>query len=324
MLFLVPILVFLGLGLVKVSQTKDVYASTGVIYVDDETLLAALTEVPGASGQWWKTPAELATEQMSSAFQTEGLVLTMAEAADMRTALDDGTATLGDLRGSLSVAPNGSNLVQVQASRHDPEEASRLADAAIVSFIDFVVDANLNESASAEKFLTGLVARYEGDVEDGRVALNDYLRSHPAVDPTSRPALEQTEIDRLTSAIDMADERYRDALGKLEDAQLANTSTRADVTQRLRLVDEPQTPSSPQDSMRGKAMTMAMFGSLGLLLSAAAVLAFALIDRSIRTAGDVTERLHTVALASLPEAPHMPSFEPAPDSIPRRSAVASS
>ena len=37
--------------------------------------------------------------------------------------------------------------------------------------------------------------------------------------------------------------------------------------------------------MRAKAMTMAMFGSLGFLLSAAAVLAGTLLDRSIRTAG---------------------------------------
>ena len=70
--------------------------------------------------------------------------------------------------------------------------------------------------------------------------------------------------------------------------------------------------------MRTSVLTMAMFGLLGFLLSAAAVLAATLLDRSIRTASDVAERLHVVALASLPKAPHMPSFEPTPDSIPQR------
>jgi uncharacterized protein involved in exopolysaccharide biosynthesis len=316
-LYLVPLVVFLCLGLVSVASTKDVYVSTGVLYVDDETLLAALTDVRGTSGgQWWKTPAELTSEQMESAFQTEGLVLTMAEAADLRTATDGGTATIDDLRSSLSVAPNGSNLVQVRAARRDPEESSRLANAAITSFIDFVVEANLSESSSAEKFLTELVAGYEDDVTAGREALNTYLRAHPTPDPASRPALEQTEIDRLTSAINTADQRYTDGLGKLEDAQLATAQTEADVSQRVRLVDEPQTPTAPQATVRDKAITMAMFGSLGLLLSAAAVLAGALLDRSIRTAADVTERLHSVALAALPDAPQPSAFHRAPDPIP--------
>jgi uncharacterized protein involved in exopolysaccharide biosynthesis len=248
----------------------------------------------------------------------------MAEEAGMRDALDDGTASIDDLRRSLSFAPNGSNLVEVRASRPVPDESPRLAAAAVASYIDFVVEANLSESSSAEAFLGGVVDGYDEKVAAARDALNTYLFSHPEPDAGSRPALEQTEIARLESAVEAAEERYTDALDKLEDAQLASAQTQADVSQRLRLVDEPQTPTAPQGSMRDKAMTMAMFGSLGFLLSAAAIVAGAVMDRSIRTTVDVTERLHSVALAALPEAPHKWSPELVePNPIPLRKASGS-
>lgn len=317
-LYLVPVVVFVALGLVSVSSTEDAYVSTGVVYVDDETLLAALTEVRGTSGQWWKTAAELTSEQMNSAFQTDGLVLAMAEEAGMEESLANGTATIDGLRRSVSVAPNGSNLVQVRASRPVPEESSKLAAAALASFIDFVVESNLSESSSAEAFLVDLVAKYEGDVVEARGRLDTYLQLRPDPEAGSRPALEQTEIDRLRSDIETAEERYKDALDKLEDAQLASAQTRADVSQRFRVVDEPQTPAAPVGSLRETAMTLAMFGSLGVALSAAAIVAGALLDRSIRHDADVTERLRSVTLAALPEAPQPPARPLEQDSTPLR------
>lgn len=306
LLYLVPVAVFLALGVASVWSTEDEYVATGVVYVDDETLLATLTEVRAASGQWWKSAAELASEQMTSAFQTDGLVLAMAERAGMEQALADGTATIGDVRRSVSVAPNGSNLIQVRAARAVPEESSKLAAAAVDSFIDFVIESNLSESSSAETFLAGLVGKYEQDVAQARGALDTYLQLRPGPESGSRPALEQTEIDRLQSAIQTAEERYKNAIGKLEGAQLASAQTRADVSQRFRVVDEPQTPTAPVSSLRETAMTLAMFGLLGVALSATAVVAAALLDRSIRNVGDVTERLHSVVLAALPEASPAP------------------
>ena len=318
-LYLVPIVVFLGLGFMSVTNTKDVYASTGVVYVDDETLLAALTGVGGAERPvLGRRQHQVVSEQMSSAFQTEGLVRSMAEEAGMTTALEDGTATIGSLRGSLSFAPSGSNLVHVRASTAEPRgvipvghgcrrELHRLRG---------------RGQPERERLRRGVPRRARAAVRrrgGGRERGPQLLPSIPSqtLPSATRPAVEQAAIDRLRSAVDTANVRHTDALDKLENARLATAQTRADVSQRLQLVDEPQTPSAPQGSMRAKAITMAMFGSLGFLLCAAAVLAGTLIDRSIRTAADVTERLRTVALASLPEAPHMPSFEQAPDSIPR-------
>ena len=90
-LYLVPIVVFLGLGFMSVSNTKDVYVSTGVIYVDDETLLAALTAwaAPSGQGGYRRQPSGQRADER--AFQTEGWSVTMAEQADMRTALEDGS-----------------------------------------------------------------------------------------------------------------------------------------------------------------------------------------------------------------------------------------
>ena len=101
-LYLVPMVIFLGLGLMSVTGTKDTYVSTGVVYVDDESLLASITGVGSPSGQGYQTPAEVISEQMSSAFQTDGLVRSLAEQAGMTAALEDGTATIGGLRGALA------------------------------------------------------------------------------------------------------------------------------------------------------------------------------------------------------------------------------
>ena len=308
-LYLVPMVVFLGLGFMSVTSTKDTYVSTAVVYVDDQSLLATITGVGGPSGGGFQTPAQVVSEQMNSAFQTEGLVRSVAEEAGVTAALEDGTMTIGDLRGALSFAPSGSNLVHVGASSPNPEESSGLATAAVASFIDFVVEANLSESAAAEEFLVELVQRYQAEEAAATTGLNTYLQSHPDAPGRARPTVEQAAIDSLRSAIATANGRYTDALDKLENARLATAQTRGDVAQRLQVVDEAQTPSAPQGSMRAKVLTMAMFGLLGFLLCAAAVLAGTLLDRSIRTATDVAERLHVVALASLPKAPHMPSFE---------------
>ena len=286
-LYLVPMVIFLGLGLMSVTGTKDTYVSTGVVYVDDESLLASITGVGSPSGQGYQTPAEVISEQMSSAFQTDGLVRSLAEQAGMTAALEDGTATIGGLRGALSFAPSGANLIHVGASTQNPEESSRLATAAVASFIDFVVEANLSESAAAEEFLTELVQRYQGEEAAASKSLDTYLLSHPDPPTGARPTVEQAAIDSLRSAVATANGRYTEALDKLENARLATAQTRGDVSQRLQVVDEPQTPSAPVGSMRTSVMTMAMFGSLGFLLSAAAVLAGTLLDRSIRTAADV-------------------------------------
>lgn len=320
-LYLIPMVVFVGLGFMSVMSTKDTYVSTGVVYVDEESLLATLTGVGGPSGGSYQTPAEVISEQMNSAFQTEGLVRSMADQAGMASALKDGSVTIGGIRGALSFVPSGSNLVYVQASTQNPEESSRLATAAVASFIEFVVDARLSESAAAEEFLVELSKRYQAEEAAASQALTTYLKSHPDPAAGARSTVEQTAIDGLRSAVTTANGRYVDALGKLENARLATAQTRGDVSQRLQVVDEPQTPSASEGSMRAHVLTMVMFGSLGFLLSAAAVIAGTLLDRSIRTAADVAERLHVVALASLPKTPPMPSFEPSPDSIPHRAVA---
>ena len=114
------------------------------------------------------------------------------------------------------------------------------------SFIDFVVEANLSESAAAEGFLVELVKRYEGEKAAASEGLDSYLQSHPDPAAGARPTVEQAAIDGLRSAVTTADGRYTDALNKLENARLATAQTRGDVAQRLQVVDPPQTPSLPR------------------------------------------------------------------------------
>ena len=98
-----------------------------------------------------------------------------------------------------------------------------------------------------------------------------------------RPDNEQLDITRLQGDLTQAQDRYNGALDKSLSAQLSIEQATADVGQRLRLVDPPDT-SFRQSRLKKSIMTFATFVALGILLMIGTVVVGTILDQSVRSA----------------------------------------
>ena len=190
--------------------------------------------------------------------------------------------------------------MSVGANTTDPVLSQRLATSTIDAFTQSVIDEDLSESAVAENFYEEVAQLYDGRVEEAKQALDDYLLEHPEPSVGARPAAEQTQVDRLSDAVERVEVQYLDALSKAEDARLITEQARVDIAQRLRVIDPPQLPSVPMSGMRAAAMTIATFLVLGLMLSAGTVVVAAFLDKSIQSPADVRANLGFKIVAPVP------------------------
>ena len=66
--------------------------------------------------------------------------------------------------------------------------------------------------------------------------------------------------------------------------------------------DEPQVPAGPEPRLKKAALTLVLFGVLGIMLTLASVVISATLDRTIRLPNDVTGKFGLDVLAVVPDA----------------------
>jgi uncharacterized protein involved in exopolysaccharide biosynthesis len=184
----------------------------------------------------------------------------------------------------------------------DPTVAQLLADSTIQAFIQWIVDADISESTAAEEFFTEQLEGYQTALNAARLALSSYLQLHPAPAQGQRPDEQETEIARLDADIDQVQARLTEALTKREEARLSIQQTTRDISQRLQVVDSPQTPSGPLPRLKNAVFTAFIFLAVGIFLSLVTLVVGTLIDQTIRSAADVKDRLGARLLAVVPDA----------------------
>jgi hypothetical protein len=294
-------MVILGvLGFLSVSGTKSKFQSTGTFNVETSTVLSNLS---GTNDQTFgETPASTTSKQINSTLQTDQFVKDIAARAGLDQALQSGRISTQWIRSSLTSVTNGANIVTVVAVNEDPQVAQRLAQATIDAFVQSVVDSASSQSTAAVSFFAELIKTYQSGVDNAQKALNDYVTGHPAPAFGQRPEDEQAEINKLNSDITQAQTSYNNAVSKSQDAQLSTEQTKADVGQRLRLIDAPKVPVAPQPKMKKMIFSFATFLVLGLILTIGAVTLATVLNRTFLSAADVKDRLANVRLlAVVPE-----------------------
>jgi uncharacterized protein involved in exopolysaccharide biosynthesis len=298
-LYLVPVLLLAVVGAATVAGAKGSFKSIGTFNVESSTVLSTLSGNTQNFG--FDTPAVATTKRINSMLQTDSFVKDIATKANLDGALTSGQITLGQIRSSLGTAANGANLVQVVASYRDPVVAQQLAKATIDAFVQGVIDSASSQGTAAVTFFSGQLKTDQATVDQARQALDDYQGSHPAPAIGTRPVDEQSQINRLSDAVTQAQAGYNTTLSKSQDAQLTIEQTKADVGNQLSLVDSPALPTAPESKLKSSILSFATFVALGILLSAGAVFVGTLFDHSLRTVGEVRERLGVPALAVVPD-----------------------
>ena len=289
-LYALPAIAIALLGLYVGLSKSDEYRSVGTVSVSSETFLGNLSDVRSTDFRF-ESAAGATSRQFNELMQTDGFAELVAETAGLRNALASGAIAIPDVRSNVFATATGDTLMSVVALSNDPEVARRLAESSIVTFKNWVTDAEIGASGAAETFFDDLLESYEIEVEAASEELTTYLLDHPApLDPRdTRDTAEQLEIERLNAQLGRAQERLDSTLDKKEAARQAARESSADIDQRLQVVDAPQAPSQPENGLKQLATNLIMYGILGALVSIAAVAFGCVLNRSILSVSDLDE-----------------------------------
>ncbi|MCA9873790.1 MAG: lipopolysaccharide biosynthesis protein [Ardenticatenaceae bacterium] len=305
-LYLLPIVLTSALAVFYFLHEKPTYYAQGVLYVQNESYLASLTNVRDNSASWWVTAAQTASQDLNELLQTDAFVRAFIQQTDLEADMGEGQTAVKKLidetRKSIRVYPLGENQIVVSATREEPEIAYQLVNAVVEGYLQWQINAQLSESETAQAFFNDVIKTYEAELSSARDEMKQYLETHPAPLRGDRPGGEVIEIDRLQGAIDLASTRYATALEKEESTRLAMAQIKSDARQKYFLIDAPRLPDKPNTSVKDIAIKSAIFLAAGFILSGAAIVGAAIIDRSLRLPIDVTHRLDLPVLSLVPDA----------------------
>ena len=165
-----------------------------------------------------------------------------------------------------------------------------------------VLDKELSGTEQASVFLQQQLDAAKQVLDAADAARDQFLTDNPVASEGDRPAQQQVRLDRLEVEVERAEARYTAALDALADAQFRADQAEIALQQRLSVQDEPQVPAGPEPRLKKAALTLVLFGVLGVMLTLASVVISATLDRTIRLPNDVTGKFGLDVLAVVPDA----------------------
>ena len=299
--YLVPFVAIFGLGLSSVASTPTEFKSEGVITTQNASLLSELTDVGTGTPFSFETAATLTSRKIASLMGTDAFARKVAEGAGVSTALESGAITLGAIRFAISTYPVGDDLLAVSATTIEPELSRRLVQSTIDTYIDEVIQVELTQAQTAETVLKSRLDRRQADLDEANGNLAQFVRDNP--EPAlggDRPFDEQVTMDQLAAAVERADTQFTETLTQYEAAQLVTEQTRAEVDQRIRVVDPPQSPLFAEPQRRATILKMALFTVLGALVSIALIAVVTALDHTVRREVDIEAQAGLAVVATVP------------------------
>lgn len=300
-LHLLPLILMLALGAATVASMTSQYSSVGTLRSTNESLLNDITAANNNQGFSFESAATLTSNQINELLRTEDFLDQVAEAAGVATTLEQGGLLRGEIRSAIAAFPDGDNLVRVSATTKFPELSQRLAQATIDSYIAAAVSSDTDQSASTEQFLTERVATAKAALDQANQAVDVFIDENPQLSTETMSIADQTALSRLQSDVARAEALYDASLAALNEAQLSSATAETVVNQRLTQLDDPEVPGEPEPRLRKAALTIILFGVLGVMLSLALVIVTATLDRTIRIPNDITARFGLDVLAVVPD-----------------------
>jgi uncharacterized protein involved in exopolysaccharide biosynthesis len=302
--YLLPIVLMVAVSGAYYKTLTPTYVSSGVLHVQGESLLSSLNAVSSGTAPYWMTPADVTVGELRDLLRTDAFTRAIIAQTDLEENMSRGAdavkETIEEVRSAIWVDPIGSNQVQVSAAHERPHIAQQLVLAASEAQIQWTINSQLNESEVAQGFFAELIQVYGSDLEVARQELKAYYETHPEPIRGDRPQIEQIEINRLQSAIDLTSSRYASALDKDENARLVRSQIESDSRQTHYLLDAPKLPDKPHTSRKEVALYMGIIVMAGVALSVVGIIGGALLDRSFRFPIDVRHGLYLPILATVP------------------------
>jgi uncharacterized protein involved in exopolysaccharide biosynthesis len=137
---------------------------------------------------------------------------------------------------------------------------------------------------------------------EAETALDQFLIDNPVESSEDRPPQQAVVEQRLQADVERAETRYSAALDTLDAAELNTARAEIELQQRLEVQDPPQLPGAEEPKLQKAALTLIVFGVLGVMLALASVVVAATLDRTIRLPNDITGKFGLDVLAVVPDA----------------------
>lgn len=305
-LYLLPIVLMGVAAAVYITLMPATYEVSGTLYIQNGNLLSSLTDIQ-KDGFSYVTPAQATMGELYQLLNAKAFLRAIVQKTDMEAKMgqDEETIakTIEEAKDAIWLQELGNNLVMVTAQHEMPRIAQQLADGTIETYIQWKINLNREESVAAQTFFTDLIKTYQAQVAPARQALDNYLRTHPKPLQGDRPDEESTDIKRLQSTIDSAEERLKRAEDQEESARLALAQAESTVRQSYFVVDAPSRPLTPERSKKELFVTLFMFIAAGFGISFLGIIGGALLDDSLRFPVDVIHGLQLPVLTMIRQAP---------------------
>lgn len=298
-LYLVPILLFVGLGVLQAKGIAKTYRSIGSVNVSSSTFLSDLTSVR-TPNVGYETPATKTARDMNERLGSDAFATTVATAARLGPALTSGAIDLDFVRTHVSASAAGDTLLQVSSTTDSAEVSQSLANALITSYTSYVLEVELSDSNTAKTFYEERISQDQAALETANTSLLNYLKANPAPSIGDRNEVQSVALTGLQEAVTTAQTGLNDDQSKLNEVQLKITSSQSDIDQRLSVADQPKVPQAAEPVKTRQAFALAIFALLGVLVVGIAVVIAALLDRVVRSAEDITTACGLEVVATIP------------------------
>ena len=299
-LFLLPIVLFAGLGVLQSTKTLEVYRSDGLLNVTSNPLVDDPV-IGGAPVQFWETPSDVTSRTLDEQLQTDAFVETVAEGAGLLDAVNTGFLELDVVRASVWASSSGSSLVTVSATWADPETSLALVQATVNGYQAYIADTVATEANEAVDFYTEQLAGYEADVQAAKDALTTFADALPELEDGEEMALaDSLELGQLTNEVQAAELKVTTTEENIENAQLNVRASRSEAGRSLTVVDPPELPTAPESTTIDRLITIVSYTVLGIAVAVAALLVSTVLDRSIVSHRDLVSLPGVSFVAAVP------------------------
>lgn len=304
-LYLLPIVLMAGVATVYTIQSPRMYISSGVLFVQKDSLLSTLVPI-GNSGFSWITPAQMTANELNELLRTEAFIRFIIQRTSLEEHMNEGPEEVEriifSVRQSIWVGAEGEKLMRFGARHQDPDIAYQLASSTIEAYTDWKLNADRRDSMVAQAFFASQLEPLQQELEAARTRLSDFIQAHPAPIRGERPEVEQMELDGLQAMVDQLSARVKETLDKEEAARLALSKAESEASQSYLVIDAPTLPREPSSSKKDLIMSFAIFIMIGVALTGGGIVGGMLLDRSIRFPVDVQHSLDLPVLAMVPNA----------------------
>jgi capsular polysaccharide biosynthesis protein len=299
-LYLLPLLLLIGVGVMQASRVTAQYRSVGVLNVASNPLLSDVSPLGGTGATSFETPSAATTRMINELLRTEVFVRSVAEHAGLKGALDTNLVTIEQIRARVGASSTGTRLLNVSASWTDATTAAQLVISTIDQYTDHVLQVQIKNSTEAETFYTNLSSGYKKALVDAQDALQNYVVAHPTPKIGERPAEQTLAMQALGGVITQAQTQLTNAENKIDEARLSTQQARSQTGDSLQLVDPPEVPTAPESIHRRQAMAVAVYLFLGVFIVVAMLLLSSLLDRAVRSADDIDVATGLAVVATVP------------------------